>query len=446
MATLRSLAWALLALLLALPLSASARSALPDPFAEALARAQTAPSEQEALADLLSAATWLPYASPRQAAKQYAATAEATRFATVADFARYAELRLRFEMGERVQGQTAALGLATRFWAIGPFPNSGDDGLARPAPPEEGFRADAVYPGAVVPVGWQELGGDAETGYVDLGQRLVPSESAVVFAATGFKMLKAETVRIGIAADGAYRLWVDGKPVAERDKDWGGFFARDFVELPLSRGRHTIMLKLASADGPLGFHLRLYRPDGSALAPEFVPPATVALAAPAAKWPLPAYIGGSTKAPASCRAIVASLVIDRMLRPNDVTQPWSAAFAQQKERADCTAIDEWLAAEARPERWMAMEGFERAAALADDPAIAFRRLESLREDPSAEAAAAHRTGIEALIAAHPDWLPPRLIYASLLSEEGFDRWAAEERDRLLQVAHRSNPSSLRSDA
>ena len=434
MATLRSLAWAMLSLLLALPLSAPAWSAAPDPFGDALARAQAAPSEQEGLADLLAAATWLPYTSPRQAVKQYAALAAATRFGAVADFARYAELRLRFEMGERVQGQMAALGFVTRVWAIGPFANSGDDGLARPAPPEEGFRADAVYPGAVVPVGWQELGGDAETGYVDLGQRLVPSESAVAFAATGFKLLKAETVRIGIAADGGYRLWVDGKPVAERDKDWGGFFARDVIELPLTRGRHTLMIKFASADGPLGFHLRLYRPDGSPLAPEFVQPATVALAAPAAKWPVPTFIGGSAKPPASCRAVVASLVIDRMLRPNDVTQPWSSAFAQMGTRSDCSATDEWLAAEARPERWMAMAGFDRAVALAKEPAIELRRLETLREDPSAEAAATHRKGIEALIAAYPEWLPPRLIFASLLSEEGFDRWAAEERDRLLQEA------------
>jgi hypothetical protein len=83
---------------------------------------------------------------------------------------------------------------------------------------------------------------------------------------------------------------------------------------------------------------------------------------------------------------------------------------------------------------MAMEGFDRAVALAQEPAIELRRLETLREDPSAEAAAIHRKGIEALTAAYPDWLPPRLIYASLLSEEGFDRWAAEERDRLLQEA------------
>lgn len=434
MATLRSLAWAMLALLLALPQSAMASSAAPDPFSDALARAKSAPSEQEALADLLSAATWLPYASPRQAAKQYAALAASTQFGAVADFARYAELRLRFEMGERVQGQITELGFVTRFWAIGPFPNSGDDGLAQPVAPEEGFRADATYPGAVVPVGWQELGGDAETGYIDLGQRLVPSESAVAFAATGFKMLRAETVRIGIAADGGYRLWLDGKPVAERDKDWGGFFARDVVEIPLSRGRHTLMLKLASADGPLGFHLRLSRRDGSALAPEFVQPATVAVTSPPTKWPVPAFLGTSTSPTSSCRAIVASIVIDRMLRPNDVTQPWSSAFAQMETRTDCTATDEWLAAEARPERWMAMDGFDRAVASAHNPAIELRRLETLREDPSAEAAATHRKGIEALMAAYPGWLPPRLIFASLLSEEGFDGWAAEERDRLLEEA------------
>ena len=434
MATIRSLAWAMLALLLALPLSAVASSTAPDPFSEALARAKSAPSEQEALADLFSAATWLPYASPRQASKQYAALAASTRFGAVAEFARYAELRLRFEMGERVQGQIQGLGFLTRFWAIGPFPNSGDDGLAQPLAPEAGFRAEASYPGAVVPVGWQELGGDAETGYIDLGQRLVPSESSVAFAATGFKMLRAETVRIGIAADGGYRLWLDGKPVAERDKDWGGFFARDVVELPLSRGRHTLTLKLASTDGPLGFHLRIYRLDGSPLEPEIVQPTTVALTAPAAKWPVPRFIGTSASPPSSCRAIVASIVIDRMLRPNDVTQPWSSAFAAQQARTDCTAVDEWLAAEARPDRWMAMEGFDRAVAIARDPAIEFRRLEALREDPSAEAAATHRKGIEALMASYPDWLPPRMIFASLLSEDGFDGWAAELRDRLLQEA------------
>ena len=424
----------MLSLLLALPLSAPAWSAAPDPFGDALARSQAAPSEQEALADLLSAATWLPYASPRQAAKQYAALAASTRFRTVADFSRYAELRLRFEMGERVQAQITGLGFLTRFWAIGPFANSGDDGLSRPAPPEEGFRADAVYPGAVVPAAWQQLGGDAETGYIDLGQRLVPSQSAVAFAATGFKMLKAETVRIGIAADGGYRLWLDGKPVAERDKDWGGFFARDVVELPLSRGRHTLTLKLASTDGPIGFHLRLSRLDGSPLDPEIVQPSTVALTAPAAKWPVPAFLGTTAAPPTSCRGVVASIVIDRMLRPNDVTQPWSSAVAELQARTDCTAVDEWLAAEARPERWMAMAGFDRAVAISPDPAIELRRLETMREDPSAEAAATHRKGIEALMAAYPDWLPPRMIFASLLSEEGFDRWAAEERDRLLDEA------------
>lgn len=431
MATFRSLVWATIALLLAFPVSATAAEKTPDPFGEALARAQAAPSEQTALADLLSAATWLPFESPKRAAREYAAIAETTRFQRVADFARYAEIRLRFEMGERVQPQTAALGFVTRLWAVGPFDNAGGDGLSIPAPPESGFKAEANYQGAVVPVAWQELGGDTETGYVDLGQRLFPSESAVAFAATGFKLLKAETVRIGIAADGGYRLWVDGKPVAERAKDWGGFFARDVVELPLSRGRHTIMLKLASTDGPLGFHLRLNRLDGSPLAPEYVAPATVAVSAPTGPWPRPSFVGAFPKPPGTCRELVASIVLDRMLRPSDVAQPWSAAFSQLAERTDCSAVDLWLAAEARPERWLAMAGFDEAAAGTSDPAVTFRRLEMLRDDPSAEAAAEHRRGIEALVAAHPGWLPPRLVLADLLAEEGFDMWAAEERDRLL---------------
>ena len=431
MGTLRSVVLATLTFLLALPLSATALAAKPEPFRDALARARTAPSEQTALADLLSAATWLPYESPVVAAKQYAALADATPFQRVADFARYAELRLRFEKGERVQNLMAELGFVTRIWAVGPFANSGDEGLAIAAPPESGFKADATYPGAVVPVAWQELGGDAETGYIDLGQRLFPSESAVAFAATGFKLLKAETVRIGIAADGGYRLWVDGKPVAERPRDWGGFFARDFVDLPLTRGRHTIMLKLASSDGPLGFHLRLTRPDGSPLAPEFVAPATLPVTAPAAAWPTPGFVGTFGKPPANCRDLVASIVLDRMLRPADVSQPWSAAFAQLADRTDCSAIDESLAAEAQPERWMAMAGFDRAAKNASEPTIAFRRLQTLRDDPSAEAAVEHRLGMEELAAAHPDWLPPRLVLADLLAEEGFDRWAAAERDLLL---------------
>ena len=432
MESLRSTASSLLTLFLVLLLAPVAEAAAPDPFGAALARSASAPGQQEALADLFSAATWLPYESPRRAVDAYAELADATPFPVVADFARYAELRLRFEMGERVQNQIAAMGFITKVWAVGPFPNSGDAGLASAAPPEQGFSAEATYPGAVVPVAWQELGGDAETGYVDLGQRLVPSESAVSFAAVGFKLLRAETVRIAIAADGGYRLWLDGKPVAERSKDWGGFFARDTVEVPLTRGRHTLTLKFAATDGPMGFHLRLLRTNGSPLQAELVRPAAVALAAPAAAWPVPTFVGSRLKAAETCRGVVADIVVDRMLRPSDVEQPWVSAFERMSERNDCTATDEALAAEAQPVRWLAAEGFERAAAASDDPAIAFRRLEALRHDPSAAVAADYRTAMEALAAAHPEWLPPQLALASLRADDGFDAWAAELREDLLR--------------
>ena len=64
MESLRSTASSLLTLFLVLLLAPVAEAAAPDPFGAALARSASAPGQQEALADLFSAATWLPYESP----------------------------------------------------------------------------------------------------------------------------------------------------------------------------------------------------------------------------------------------------------------------------------------------------------------------------------------------------------------------------------------------
>lgn len=184
------------------------------------------------------------------------------------------------------EGVLHAEGYAQEWAIVGPFANDGMSGFTAELPPETGGDLLGPFAGKVEPVDWRVIHGATESGYLACSDLVAPAHSAVVYAATEFDARGGDAV-IALAVDGAYRLWLNGSPVAEEPNHLGGAAVRDEVPVRLVRGRNVILVKLANVDEPLGLHLRVLDADRRPVRREFRAPTSLPAAQPADSWTRP---------------------------------------------------------------------------------------------------------------------------------------------------------------
>jgi transglutaminase-like putative cysteine protease len=420
--------------------SGQARASGIDPLQARVEEAVRSDGTLPGLAAVIDMAGWLPWRSADDSARLMAELATTLKDPVAAAFARYQELLIRSMVGKPTAEAEAKLGFMLNWWAVGPFSNDGGTGLEEPMPPDAGFSTEATYQGSVVEVRWRELGGPTGTGYFDLQERFFPSASAVIYAASGIELPRAATYRFWMAIDGGYRLWIDGRPVVARRHHLGGFFMRDFVDVPLGAGRHTVVVKLAGADSALGFHMRVTDTAGQPVAFTAAEPAAGALQPLVAEdWREPGWLGDRYRIDRSrCRDVASEAMVLQRLRPADPSRPWAAAETTMKSLTDCTAADWHRLSLGERESWVAQTYLDRAMTMQPSPEIRLDWATYREREGSVESRRLARAEVEAIIRETGGWAPARHRLADFLANAGFAEWAFAERKAALD----DNPDAL----
>lgn len=150
-------------------------------------------------------------------------------------------------------------------WSVvGPFDNDSMDGFEARLAPERGEIGP--YEGKHAKVDWRSLPDFRRGCHVYVGEAMHSSSSAVAYLASRIEVDRAETRRLLVGASGAYRVWLNGEPVAERDEDRGFAVDADAWELPLEAGANRIVVKLGSTrTGSMSLMARITDADLEAL-------------------------------------------------------------------------------------------------------------------------------------------------------------------------------------
>lgn len=343
---------------------------------------------------------------------------------------------------ERARMRLAEIGFVERWSILGPFPNEGMAGMRRAFPPEtDGFVPDVPVEGRVLPVVWQAIDQTGERGYVDLAARIRPADAAVVYAATDLHVVRPIRATLHLSVDGAYRLWVNGDPVAARDDALGGALLRDRVDVTLHGGRNRILLKVGSDTGPFGFHFRV-----TDTREQSIPMLRVAPPAPHGEsvvqtesWPVPRDLAarieealaepdagaaeeGADVVPhagtrPSGHLLAAAAYVLRVLQPRDPAEPWERWRARAAQADDLGPWDMSRLSRTFTEQWHRVHWLERAAA-SGDPWLKIRAAEAVASQMGATRQARARDMVNEVLQEVPGMVEARTLLAELLWEAG----------------------------
>ena len=403
--------------------------------AEALALGQS----PLGLAPVLEMSWYSEWLSPEARLALYDRVARGDVHPATRAMARYAGLRIVSGAGDWTRAATleAEQGFVTQWALIGPFPNDGMGGMAQQFAPETDGMFDEDVDGKVVPVRWRDFDRVSETGYFAVSDLAVPAHDAVAYVATEFDVARRTDATLSVAVDGAYRIWLDGEPLVARDEHLGGFVLRDFVDVSLARGRHTLLVKMGADDDPLGLHARFLDGRGAPIALEYRPATSLVPAAQTDVWPRPRGIADvlsdALEGETDGDALASAAMIARELHPEDPAQPWRE-FSERALAASPTALGYRRLAQAADEGWRREERLRQALEVTDEPLAqvewATARFRQMGEAGVEEAAAV----IAPLLATENPPLTARVLSAMILGHHAFYQAQYEELNALAQDA------------
>jgi hypothetical protein len=138
------------------------------------------------------------------------------------------------------------MGFLIDWKLIGPFENKDGVGWNKAYPPETELKFDAEYPGKIGKVKWFSASTDDDLGNMDLNKIYdTRHKGAVTYCYTEFKSDKEQDVEIRLGSITAWKLWVNGKLIFERNESHAGYGLDQYVvPVHFSAGKNTIVLKL----------------------------------------------------------------------------------------------------------------------------------------------------------------------------------------------------------
>jgi dienelactone hydrolase len=169
----------------------------------------------------------------RDAVKQLVSEAPRLESAGESDRARAVFLRALDNVRDRDQAEAIVAGLERlghpvnlaqhlgfiQHWLlIGPFDNSAHKGFQTAYPPEEQIDLGSCYAGKIGTVKWRHLVTDDIYGVVDLNKAIGAFGGVIGYAATEFFCDDVRTVELRLGSSNAWKVWVNGELVADRDK------------------------------------------------------------------------------------------------------------------------------------------------------------------------------------------------------------------------------------
>jgi hypothetical protein len=148
------------------------------------------------------------------------------------------------QLGHPVELPTV-FGWLTRWKVIGPFDSTGGIGHEKVYPPEERIELDAEYDGKSGKVRWQDFKATGDYGLVDLNKPCGALKGVAGYAYAEFPADKARPVELRLGCKNAWKVWLNGKLLFERDEYHRGMEIDQYrMATALKRGQNTILVKI----------------------------------------------------------------------------------------------------------------------------------------------------------------------------------------------------------
>ncbi len=165
-------------------------------------------------------------------------------------------------------------GFLNTWYLIGPFNNKQGVGFATVYPPEKEIRLSATYEGQLGEVSWKKYQTDNPYGILDIANQVAPHKGAVEYAYTEFFSEKKQPVEFRLATPNAWKLWVNGELLFEREEyHRGTTFDQYRVAGQFNKGKNKILLKICQNEQTQDwaqkwqFQFRVCNPFGMAIHP-----------------------------------------------------------------------------------------------------------------------------------------------------------------------------------
>ena len=165
-------------------------------------------------------------------------------------------------------------GFLAAWKVVGPFDNKEKKGFPIAYEPEKKLDLSAEYDGQLGRVKWEPLATDDDYGVVDIGRQIENYKGSVMYAAASYNSAKEQSVEFRLGTPNAWKLWVNGELVFEREEYHRGTRMDQYrVAVSLKAGPNTILLKICQNEQDdswaqeYKFQLRVCDSTGSAVLP-----------------------------------------------------------------------------------------------------------------------------------------------------------------------------------
>ncbi|MFP4599587.1 MAG: DUF3857 domain-containing protein, partial [Persicimonas sp.] len=335
-------------------------------------------------------------------------------------------------------GQMGRQGCLTEWSLVGPFDNPSMEGFHQRLGPERG--EPGPYVGKMTEVEWRDNPPYHRLCDFDLDHTVEPHTAAVVYLAGEIDAQRAGEAKLLLGAQGAFKVWLNGEPVAHRGEDLGLGIDGDAWKVELEKGKNQLLVKLGSSgDGSLGLSARLVDPQLKPIADarfsagwdakpverieaDQLAPTDDGLAATAA---------AATEARSDASAVWAAWLWSRV-EPLDAATPWRSTAEWLHDRAQqraqntepVAARELAVAADLFEEHWRRLDVLELAHQLAPrNPWITVRLASEYGSSISLATRQKQRALLDELRAQRPEFLPAHLSLADWYSSSGFSEKA-----------------------
>ena len=135
-------------------------------------------------------------------------------------------------------------GFLTHWQVIGPFDNTKREGFACVEPPETVPDLSKTYPGKHGPVTWKPWASGDAFGKVDFNEALGMEKEVLAYALAEFESDAAREVELRLGTKNAWKLWLNGKLLFERDEYHRGQKIDQYrIKAALQPGKNLILMK-----------------------------------------------------------------------------------------------------------------------------------------------------------------------------------------------------------
>ncbi len=177
------------------------------------------------------------------------------------------------EAGEEVN-ISRHFGFLTKWKIIGPFDNKDQKGFPVVYPPETAVDLTAEYDGQLGKVKWESIATDDDYGVLDIGKQIENYKGSLMYTTTTWQSEKDQAVEIRLGTPNAWKLWVNGALMFEREEYHRGTRLDQYkVPVSLKAGQNTILVKICQNEQEQDwaqdyqFQLRVCDRTGAAVLP-----------------------------------------------------------------------------------------------------------------------------------------------------------------------------------